>query len=178
MHLSQALPAYPIFDDVHNSDKPKQSFKLNMSVTSSDESSEYFLEIAFGTSSAFLLVVIIALSIIIWLQKREIKRLCAFFRGQRPNEELEPIIRNNNANQSQNEEENFHDANGNEAQNVVINRNRVHLDQNINNVVDLIFPQVVANFRNITALREFQKNQRAALKEYQDNQMVIFQNNG
>ena len=142
------------------------TLKLNFS--SKDSASEVYIELAFGSTFGILLIVILALSIIIWLQKRQIKRLLAFFHGQRIDEERRPILNNNETNVALEGEENdhFHDA--------VHNPNYIHQDHNVNNAVALIFPNIVPGFKNITALREFQRNQRYALKQYQEHQTEIF----
>jgi hypothetical protein len=141
---------------------------LKVNFSSKDLTSEVIIEIALGSTCSFLLLVILALSLTIWLQKKQIKRLLVFFHGQRIDEDRRPIFINNNndTNDTGDADENFQDA--------VHNPNFIHQNHNVNNVVTLIFPNIVPGFRNLTAFREFQKNQRLALKQYQDHQKQIF----
>ena len=170
MHFEQGLPSYPIFEDTRNllilsKDNLSSSIKLNTSVLTMDSSLVYNLELAFGTSCALLLLFIVALSIVIYVQRKEINGLRAFFRGHNSVEEMQPMISNENRNQTQIGEGLFH----------ADNQHRVHQNRNINNVADLIFPQVVPGFRVVTAIRNFHKNQSDALKIYHVDQMRIFQ---
>ena len=174
MHL---LPLYPQFEEAPAQLQTQaksltgSSLTVKASVATKDSTSESFWEITFGTSCAFLLAVIIVLLIIIWMQRGKILRLAAFFHGdRRPNqEELRPIIYNRADNVDRGQNLN------NDEINVVQNPIILHQNQNINNVVDAIFPVVLPGFRNITALRNFQKNQRDVFKAYQHEQIRIFQ---
>lgn len=145
--------------------KVKES-ALKVNFSSKDSTSEVFIEIAFGSTCGVLLLVILALSLTIWLQRKQIKRLLAFFHGQRIDDERRPIVHNNAPNESREGDESFQDA--------VHNPNFIHQNHNVNNTVALIFPNNILGFRNITSLREFQKNQRLALKQYQEYQTQIF----
>jgi hypothetical protein len=80
----------------------------------------------------FFLAVIIVLLIIIWMQRGKILRLAAFFHGDRMpyQEELRPIIYNRADNVDRGQNLN------NDEINVVQNPIILHLNQNINNVVD------------------------------------------
>ena len=164
MDLEQTLPPYPIFEDTRNQQNLNQetaspSIKLNMNASSSQSFSVYHLELVLGTTCAFLILFIVALSILILLQRKEIIRLRAFFHGQHPVEEMKSIITNDHV------------------ADMFENQNIVHQNRNINNLVDLIFPKVVPGFKNVTSIREFHKNQCAALKIYHGEQMGIFKNN-
>ena len=171
MHL---LPLYPQFEEapaqLHTQAKSLHGSSLTVkaSVATKDSTSESFWEITFGTSCAFLLAVIFVLLIIIWMQRGKVRRLAAFFHGY-PQEELRPIIYNRADNVDRGQNLN------NDEINVVQNPIILHQNQNINNVVDAIFPAVLPGFRNITALRNFQKNQRDVFKAYQHEQIRIFQ---
>jgi len=164
------LPAYVQYESDTTSSTKTSVIKesaLKLNIFAKDLTSEYSIEIAFGTSCAILFIVIFALLIVIWLQRKKIARLMRFFHGHRPDEER---LVNLNGSANQNSEESFHDA-------AVNNQNILHQDIIVNNVVELMFPAILPGFRNITALRAFQKTQREALKEYQKRQEDAFNQN-
>jgi hypothetical protein len=216
------LPSFPQystdFSTKANSVSTSQTkfSELKLNISKKDLTSEFNLDLAFGSAVAFLLAVIAFLLVVIWLQRAKIRRLMAFFHGRPipPHEDerhLLPVnenesfhdaeniqfqnqIQNNEANnanianqiQIQNNEANNGNI-ANQNQNVnnqvahqnqevlnVINPEIVHQNQNVTEVVQIIFPSIVPGFRNVTALRAFQKSQRDALKEYQIRQANVF----
>ena len=145
-----------------------------MGISTKDSLSVYNLEVAFGTSFGILLLVVLALVIIIWIQRKQIARLIAFFNGQQP-EERRPIYNRLNRNdQDSHEDEDYFNLT------VVNNQHaplRFHQNANIAGLIELIFPRELdpqQHIRNITALRAFHKCQRDALKAYVANQEVLF----
>ena len=137
-----------------------------MGILSKDSSFVYNLEIAYGTSCGFLILVVLVLVIIILLQRSQIVRLTAFFNGHQPDEDRRPIyngIQNNQDDQDL----------------TVVNNDQVIIHQNANiiEVVELMFPRGLCrqrHLRNISALRAFHKSQREALKAYASNQERLF----
>ncbi len=132
------------------------------------------------------------MSILIWLQRNEIKRLRQYFLGRFPADDEQALIyRNNNnhnavLNRDQNdlvqdrrqEEIEANDGQGqNDFEDAVENPNIIHQGRNINQLINLMFPQILPGFRNITALKAFHKTQREGLKEYQTSQDAIFRQN-
>jgi hypothetical protein len=212
------LPSFPQYstdlstkaNSVSTSQTKFSELKLNIS--KKDLTSEFNLDLAFGSSVGFLLLVIAFLLIVIWLQRAKIRRLMAFFHGRPiPLHEDERHLLAVNENESFNDAENIVNQNqiqNNEANNAnIVNQNQVqnneannanivnqnqnvnnqiqevlnvknpnivHQNQNVTDVVQIIFPSILPGFRNITALKAFQKSQRDALKEYQIRQINVF----
>jgi hypothetical protein len=165
------LPSFPQFDEVTTMPttivETNQNNKLlfNMGVSNKDSISIYNLEIAFGTSFATLVLIIVIMAFVIWHQRRHIQRLRVYFNGH---EELRPIF-NRGHQQLENGENN---AIGND--NI-----RLHQNQDLTNLIDLMFPRDLTagnHLRNITALRAFHKSQRENLKAYATRQEQLFQN--
>jgi hypothetical protein len=180
--------------------------ELKLNISKKDLTSEFNLDLAFGSAVAFLLLVIAFLLIVIWLQRAKIRRLMAFFHGRPipPHEDERHLLavnenesfhgaenivdqnQNNDANNAnivnQNQVQNNEAINANivnQNQEVfnVINPNIVHQNQNVTDVVQTIFPSLLPGFRNITAFKAFQKSQRDAFKEYQVRQINVFNDN-
>ena len=223
------LPAFPQYKSDSGSTSQTKlervfNSELKLNISTKDLTSEFTLEIAFGSVCLFLLTIITVLVIIIWLQRKQIRRLMRFFHGRPvPQHEDEHHLLNIN------DQDEFHDANqnvnnaannplenqnqdvNNAANNPAVNQdgnnvaNNPHINQNVNNVannqlavqdqalinavhnpeivhqnqnvtqvVELIFPFRMPGIRNITALRTFHKGQREALREYQTHQARIF----
>ena len=193
--MPHLFPAYPTFST--SEVKSANSLNVDFGVTSNETEQAFYLYVAFGTSSGILVSIIIGLLLTIWLQRTKINRLNQYFLGRFPDEEEKhrPIIyrpnrderANHNAVANPNADANHNaDAlnpiagannnhNDDDFEDAIGNQNITHQGAIINRVVDLIFPQFVPGFRNITALKAFQKSQREALKVYQVQQVEIFQ---
>jgi hypothetical protein len=87
-------------------------------------------------------------------------------------------IQNNEANNgniaNQNQNVNNQVALQNQVVLNVLNPEIVHQNQNVTEVVQIIFPSILPGFRNVNVLRAYQKSQRDALKEYQIRQANVF----
>ena len=163
------LPAFPQFDEITTMGTTTieaiQTNKLlfNMGLANKDSASIYNLEIAFGTSFGFLLLVIGILALIVWVQRKQIVRLTAFFNGHQPEENRQLIVINR-------------EENDDNLANVNNERMRFHQNADITQVIDLIFPSELPaqHLRNKTALKAFHKSQREALKNYAAHQERLF----
>ena len=178
------LPKFPQFDEVTATPTTKETSQnnkllFNMGISTEDSTSIYNLEIAFGTSFAILLLIIVIMALIIWLQRKHILRLRVYFNGQ-PQENPQ-----HQDNGQANEEERRPIFNAGNQQGelgdlipVENNNIRLHQNQDVTPLFYLMFPRDltagVNHLRNITALRAFHKSQREALKAYASRQEELF----
>jgi hypothetical protein len=137
--------------------------ELKLNISKKDLTSEFNLDIAFGSAVAFLLLVIAFLLIVIWLQRAKIRRLMAFFHGRPipPHEDERHLL-------AVNENESFHGAenivNQNQIQNNEANNANIVIQNQVQNndannanivnqnqeVLNVINPNIVHQNQNVT----------------------------
>lgn len=163
------LPSFPQYstdssteaNSVSTSQTKFSELKLNIS--KKDLTSEFNLDLAFGSAVAFLLLVIAFLLIVIWLQRAKIRRLMAFFHGRPipPHEDERHLL-------AVNENESFHGAenivNQNQIQNNEANNANIVIQNQVQNndannanivnqnqeVLNVINPNIVHQNQNVT----------------------------
>ena len=125
----------------------------------SNESLNIELKIAACVVCAFLLLLSTILTIIIFCSRKEIRLL----RGRHEEIQL-PIYRNRRYSSYEGEEENGFS-----------NQNFRFEDANLQSLVErLVLPATRANFRNVTGLKNHQKEVRSQLKTYLEGQIVSY----